>query len=72
MQFPFKANSIISYKVQSINVKNNALTVSLESTGGGGQVDTVEGFKGIWKWIMFVEIDKANLKDNMKIVTSIN
>jgi len=29
-------------------------------------VDGKNKFK--WKWVMFIEIDKTNLKDNMKIV----
>lgn len=67
LQVPSTTSSVNTYSVQSINVKNNALTVNLKKSAVA-QVDAVTVFNGTWKWVMFVEVDKTNLKNDMKIV----
>jgi hypothetical protein len=67
IQIPSPASSVDIYCVHSVDVKGNILTVSLEKTGPA-QVDAAEDLSWIWKWVMFIEVDKTNLKDNMKIV----
>lgn len=47
-------------------MKDNALTVKLKKLGVA-QADGISVFNGTWKWVMFIEIDKTNLKDNMKV-----
>lgn len=67
LQIPSSTSQVNTYSVQSINIKNNTLAVNLEKSEVA-QVDGKGGFSGTWKWVMFIEVDKADLKDNMKIV----
>ena len=67
LQIPSPTSSVNTYSVKSINVSNNTLTVNLNKSGVA-QVDGTDGFNGTWKWVMLIEVDKTNLKDNMKIV----
>lgn len=67
LQIPSPTSSVNTYSVKSINLKNDTLTVNLKKTSIA-MVDGKSGFNGTWKWVMFIEVDKANLKDNMKIV----
>ncbi|WP_246578258.1 hypothetical protein [Clostridium frigoris] len=67
VQIPSPTSSVNTYSVKSINVSNNTLTVNLNKPSVT-QVHGVGGFNGTWKWVMLMEVDKTNLKDNMKIV----
>lgn len=67
IQIPSDTSSVNSYKVESINAKNKILTVNLKQSGMA-MVKATEGFNGKWKWVLLVEMDKTNLKNNMKIV----
>jgi len=67
LQIPSSTSRVNTYGVESINIKNNTLAVNLKKSAVT-QVDGKGGFNGIWKWVMFIEVDKADLKDNMKIV----
>ena len=67
LQIPSPTSSVNTYNVKSINVTNNTLTVNLNKSSVA-QVDGTDGFNGTWKWVMLMEVDKTNLKDNMKIV----
>jgi hypothetical protein len=67
LQIPSPTSSVNTYNVKSINVTNNTLTVNLNKSSVA-QVDGIDGFNGTWKWVMIMEVDKTNLKDNMKIV----
>ncbi|NRZ86394.1 hypothetical protein DFR97_002169 [Clostridium beijerinckii] len=69
LQMPSVTSSVQGYSVESINVGNNTLTVNLKPSSVA-QVDGIEGFDGTWKWVMLVEVDKTNLKDNMKIIVN--
>ena len=69
LQIPSPTCSVQGYSVESINLGNNILTVNLKQSSGA-QVDGIEGFDGTWKWVMLIEVDKTNLKDNMKIVVN--
>lgn len=70
LQMPSPTCSVQGYSVKSINSINNVLTVNLNESAGGAQVDGIEGFDGTWKWVMLIEVDKTNLKNNMKIVVN--
>lgn len=67
LQIPSPNSSVNGYSVESINVSNDTLTVNLRQSEVA-QVDAISGFNGTWKWVMFIEVDKTNLKENMKIV----
>ena len=67
LQIPSQTSSVQGYSVESINVGNDTLTVNLKQSSVA-QVDGIEGFDGTWKWVILVQVDKTNLKDNMKIV----
>jgi hypothetical protein len=67
LQITSPTSSVNTYSIQSINVKNNTLTVNLKKSDVA-QVDGIGGFNGTWKWVMFIEVDKTNLKDNTNIV----
>lgn len=69
LQIPSPTCSVQGYSVESINLGDNILTVNLKQSSGA-QVDGIEGFDGTWKWVMLIEVDKTNLKDNMKIVVN--
>lgn len=66
LQIPSSTSSVNTYSIKNINVKNNTLTVTLEK-GGVVQVDGKTGFNN-WKWVMFLELDKAYLNDNMDVI----
>ena len=59
--------SVDQYRAEKIYLKDNTLTVSLEKVGTS-KVKAPEGFKGSFKWVMFIVLDKAELKSDMKIV----
>ena len=67
LQIPSPTCLVMFYSVKSINVRNNTLTVNLNQSGGA-EVNGIEGFNGTWKWVMFIEVDKTNLKENMEII----
>ena len=67
LPIPSVDSSVNTYTVKSMTVKNNTLKVNLQKSGVS-QVDGISGFSGTWKWVMFIEVDKTNLKDNMDIV----
>jgi len=67
LQIPSPTSLVNSYNVKSINVSNDTLTVNLNQSGAA-EVNGIEGFNGTWKWVMFIEVDKTNLKENMEIV----
>jgi len=67
IQVPSKTSSVNTYSVKSVKVSNNTLTVNLKKTSVA-EVDGKSGFNGTWKWVMLVELDKTDLKDNMKVV----
>jgi hypothetical protein len=69
LQIPSLTCSVQGYSVESMNVGNHTLTVNLKQSSGA-QVDGIEGFDGTWKWVMLVELDKTNLKDNMTVVVN--
>jgi hypothetical protein len=69
LQIPSPTCSVQGYRVESINLSDNILTVDLKQSSSA-QVDGIEGFDGTWKWVMLIEVDKTNLKDNMKIVVN--
>lgn len=66
LQIPSSTSSVNQYSVESINVSNDTLTVNLKQIGVA-EVSTIEGVATI-NWVMLIELDKTNLKDNMKIV----
>lgn len=66
LQIPSPTSSVKEYSVKDINISNNTLTVNLKESAVA-QVDGASGFNGKWKWVMFIEVDKSYLKDNMKI-----
>lgn len=67
LQIPSPTSTVDEYRVESININNNTLIINLENSAVA-QVDGVSEFNGKWKWVMFIQVDKTNLKDNMKIV----
>lgn len=67
LQIPSPASTVNQYKVKSINITSDTLTVNLKKTSFA-LVDGISGFTGSWKWVMFIEVDKTDLKDGMKIV----
>lgn len=67
VQIPSSSSNVKTYTVKSIDVKNNTLTVNLKKASEA-LVDGKSGFKGTWKWIMLIEVDKAQLTDNMKVI----
>jgi hypothetical protein len=67
LQIPSPTSTVSEYRVKSINARNNTLTVNLEKSAVA-EVDGVSGFNGTWKWVMFIQIDKSDLKDGMKVV----
>ncbi|HSP47165.1 MAG TPA: hypothetical protein VLN47_03710 [Clostridiaceae bacterium] len=67
LQIPSPGSSVNEYRVESINMSGQTLTVNLIKTAVA-QVDGISGFNGTWKWVMFIELDKTGLKDNMKVV----
>ncbi|MVX67296.1 hypothetical protein GKZ28_27075 [Clostridium chromiireducens] len=69
LQIPSQTSSVDSYSVESINISGNTLTVNLKKSGGY-EVDGISGFNGSWKLVKLIEVDKTNLKDNMKIVVN--
>ncbi|MFT8352907.1 hypothetical protein [Clostridium saccharoperbutylacetonicum] len=69
LQIPSPTCSVQGYRVESINLGDNILTVDLKQSSGA-QVDGIEGFDGTWEWVMLIEVDKTNLKENMKIVVN--
>ncbi|WP_241393436.1 hypothetical protein [Clostridium beijerinckii] len=69
LQIPSPTCSVQGYRVENINLGDNILTVNLKQSSSA-QVDGIEGFDGTWEWVMLIEVDKTNLKDNMKIVVN--
>ena len=67
LQFPSPSSKVDIYSVKSMNLSNNTLTVNLKKSPAA-LVEGGIGFKGTWKWIILIEVDKDNLKNNMKIV----
>ena len=67
LQIPSPTSEVNTYSVESINVKDSTLTINLKKSSVA-MLDPADGFNGTWKWVMLMEIDKTNLKDNMKIV----
>ena len=67
LQIPSTTNAVDTYYVENMYVKNSTLTVNLTKMSAG-YVDAKEGFNGIFKWVLVLEVDKHNLKDDMKIV----
>lgn len=69
IQIPPNVSSEVDiFHVKSISAKDNVLTVMLKKYSGT-EVDPGEGFTNdMFKWVMFIEIDKTYLKDNMNIV----
>jgi hypothetical protein len=69
IQIPSNDSSAVDiFHVKSISVKDNVLTVMLKKYIGT-EVHPTKGFTSdMFKWVMFIEIDKTYLKDNMKIV----
>lgn len=67
LQIESPTSSVNRYIVKSITVKNNTLIVKVKGTSVS-QVDGVDGFNGPWEWVMFVEVDKKDLKQDMKII----
>ncbi len=69
IQIPSNASTAVDrFHVKSISAKDNVLTVMLRKYSGT-EVCPAEGFTSdVFKWVMFIEIDKTYLKDNMKIV----
>lgn len=69
LQIPSDSTHIVNnYQVESMNVRSNILTVTLKKKASVSEVDTVRGFNGTLKWVMLIEVDKAQLKEDMKIV----
>lgn len=66
-QISSPTSEVNTYSVKNIDIKNNTLTVNLKKSAVA-IVDGKSGFNGTWKWVMFIEIDKTNLKDNMNII----
>lgn len=62
-----KDSSVNMYSVKSIKLNNSTLTANLKRYSVA-DVDGKSGFNGTWKWVMLIEIDKTNLKENMEIV----
>lgn len=71
LQIPSATSSVYTYKVQSINIKDNTLTVNLNNSSIA-QADSKSGLNYTWKWVMFVEIYKTNLQADIKIVINKN
>lgn len=67
IQISSPTSSVNTYRVKSITIRNKTLIVSLEKSAVV-KVDAKSGFNGTWKWVMFIEANKAKLKDDMKIV----
>jgi hypothetical protein len=67
LQIPSPTSLVNQYSVESINISDKTLTVNLKKSSEA-QVDGKNGDRGIWKWVMFIQVDKENLKDNMKII----
>jgi hypothetical protein len=64
---PYEPGSVYTYSVKNMNVKDNTLTVNLTKPSLV-KVKGDIGLNGTWKWVMLIEVDKAQLKNNMKIV----
>lgn len=63
----YEPGSVYTYSVKNMNVKDNTLTVNLTKLSLV-KVKGDIGLDGTWKWVMLIEVDKAQLKSNMKIV----
>lgn len=68
LQIPSPTLSVNVYSIKNIKVSNNTLTIYLNKSSGVAEVSPAGSYNYLWEWVMFVEIDKSNLKDNMKIV----
>ena len=68
LQIPSQTSSVNTYSIKNIKVSNNTLTVYLNKSPGIAEVSPAGSYNYLWEWVMLVEIDKSNLKDNMKIV----
>ncbi|MDF2556530.1 MAG: hypothetical protein K0R71_358 [Bacillales bacterium] len=68
LQFPSINDKVYEYEVTSLFVKNNTLTVNVKKIGISKCAIRREVVNGQLKWILFIEVDKTNLKKNMKIV----
>lgn len=67
LQIPSPTSRVNQYSVESINISNKTLTVNVKKSAEA-QVDGKNGDRGTWKWVMFIQVDKESLKDNMKVV----
>lgn len=67
LQFPSASTAVDTFCVKNIYLKNKTMTVNIKNIGTS-MVDPIAGFDGTFKWVMFLEFDKSDLKDNMKIV----
>ena len=68
LQIPSTTSSVNVYSIKNIKVSSNTLTVYLNKSPGAEEVNPTQAINYSWEWIMFVEIDKSNLKENMKII----
>jgi hypothetical protein len=71
IQIPSDSDAVNSYRVSSIIRSNKELIVNLSKTGET-EFKRAEGFKGEFKWIIIVELDKKYLIDDMKVVVNID
>lgn len=66
LQIPSSTTSVNEYSVKSIKISNDTLIVNLKKSRVISP-KVPRGFKGTYKWVMFLEVDKSNLRNDMKI-----
>lgn len=66
LQYPSSSTAAGEYRVKGVSVNGDNLIVNLKKA----KIDTNSPYyhpPGTYKWATFIELDKANLKDNMII-----
>lgn len=68
LQIPsLTTSTVINYTVNSININNDTLTVNLKKSAVTA-IDCNNDVNCTWEWVIFLEVDKTNLKDNISII----
>ena len=66
LQIPSDTSAVNMYKVESLLATNNTLTVKLKNIGAA-MVKATMDFDGTFKCVIFLEMDKTLLKENMVV-----
>lgn len=66
VQIPSPQTQVSQYRVDDITLSGDTLRIHLKQSGAA-QVEAAPGFTGTWKWVLFLELDQANLKKDLKL-----